>query len=160
MLWYVNINVRIYNGHFNEYLGQSMTIPARDYFSYSITSTAFANLGEKKKTTVFAFLSYNGVTVNAQSTTYNLPFYGPGVQTQLKNHTLGVVWVLPMSTHVKLSRTETETNNFTSSNIIGFDATTYIQFMYSYKFNKGKNVKKLDRKVEVESDSKSKAIMN
>jgi hypothetical protein len=32
--------------------------------------------------------------------------------------------------------------------------------MYSYKFNKGKSVKKLDRKVEVESDSKSKAIMN
>jgi hypothetical protein len=71
-----------------------------------------------------------------------------------------VVWVLPLSTHVRLSRTETETTNFTSTNIIGFDATAYVQFMYSYKFNKGKSVKKLDRKVEVESDSKSKAIMN
>jgi len=160
MLWYININARIYNGHFNEYIGQSVTIPARDYFSYSITSSAFATLGEKKKTTVFAFLSYNGVTVNAQSKTYNLPFYGPGIQTQLKNHTLGVVWLLPFSTQVKLSRTETETANFTSTNIIGFDASNYIQFMYSYKFNKGKNVKKIDRKVEVESDSKSKAIMN
>jgi len=160
MLWYININARIYNGHFNEYIGQSVTIPARDYFSYSITSSAFAQLGEKKKTTVFAFLSYNGVTVNAQSKTYNLPFYGPGVQTQLKNHTLGVVWVLPLSTNVKLSRTETETDNFSSTNVIGFNASTYIQFMYSYKFNKGKNVRKLDRKVEVESDSKSKAIMN
>jgi hypothetical protein len=30
--------------------------------------------------------------------------------------------------------------------------------MYSYKFNKGKNVKKLDRKIEVESDSKSQGI--
>lgn len=160
MLWYVNINARIYNGHYNEYTGQSVTIPARDYFSYSITSTAFANLGKKKTTTLFAFLSYNGLTVNAQSKTYNLPFYGPGVQTQLKNHTLGVVWVLPLSTHVKLSRTETVTDGFSSTNIIGFNASNYIQFMYSYKFNKGKNVKKIDRKVEVESDSKSKAIMN
>jgi hypothetical protein len=30
--------------------------------------------------------------------------------------------------------------------------------MYSYKFNKGKNVKKLDHKVDVESDSKSQSI--
>jgi len=160
MLWYININARIFNGHINEYKGQSIPIPARDYFSYSITSTAFANLGKKKKTTVFAFLSYTGVNVTAQSRTYNLPFYGPGVQTQLKDHTLGVVWVLPMSTHVRLTRTETETPAFSSTNIIGFDASNYIQFMYSYKFNKGKNVKKLDRKVEVESDSKSNAIMN
>src|SRR5665647_1722915 len=93
MLWYININARIYNGHFNEYTGQSISIPARDYFSYSITSTAFANLGKKKKTTVFAFLSYNGVNVNAQSKTYNMPFYGPGVQTQIKDHSVGVVWL-------------------------------------------------------------------
>jgi hypothetical protein len=105
-------------------------------------------------------LSYEGVSINAQSKTYNIPFYGPGIQTQIKNHSIGVVWVLPLSTNVRLSRTETETTAYYSRNIIGFDASNYIQFMYSYKFNKGKNVKKLDRKIDVESDSKSKAIMN
>jgi hypothetical protein len=30
--------------------------------------------------------------------------------------------------------------------------------MYSYKFSKGKNVKKLGHKVDVESDSKNKGI--
>jgi outer membrane receptor protein involved in Fe transport len=156
----VNINARIYKGHFNEYTGPTSTIPSRDYFSFSITSYAYANLDKKKKITAFAFLSYEGVNVNAQSKTYNTPFYGPGVQAQIKNHTIGVVWLLPFSTNVKLNRTETETTGYTSTNIVGFDASNYIQFMYSYKFNKGKNVKKLDRKVEVESDSKSKAIMN
>ncbi|MFZ0473743.1 MAG: outer membrane beta-barrel family protein [Bacteroidales bacterium] len=160
MLWFVNINARIYKGHFNEYAGPTSTIPSRDYFSYSITSYAYANLDKKKKITAFAFLSYEGVNVNAQSKTYNTPFYGPGIQAQIKNHTIGVVWLLPFSTNVKLNRTETETTGYTSTNIVGFDASNYIQFMYSYKFNKGKNVKKLDRKVEVESDSKSKAIMN
>ena len=160
MLWFVNINARIYKGHFNEYTGSSTYIPSRDYFSFSITSYAYANLDKKKKITAFAFLSYEGVNVNAQSKTYNTPFYGPGIQAQIKNHTIGVVWLLPFSTNVKLNRTETETTGYTSTNIIGFDASNYIQFMYSYKFNKGKNVKKLDRKVEVESDSKSKAIMN
>lgn len=160
MLWYINFNARIYKGHFNEYTGQSVSIPARDYFSWSITSTAYGNLDKKKTITVFAFLSYDGVSTNAQAKTYNIPFYGPGFQKQIKNHNIGVVWVLPLSTHVRLSRTETETAAYSNRFIIGFDASNYIQFMYSYKFNKGKNVKKIERKVDVESDSKSKAIMN
>ncbi|MDX9773622.1 MAG: TonB-dependent receptor [Bacteroidales bacterium] len=159
MLWYININARIYKGHLNEYTGQSSFIPARDYFSYSITSTAYGNLGKEKKTTVFAFLSYNGVNIDAQSKTYNHPFYGPGMQTRIKNHSIGVVWVLPFSKQVELSRTETETEAYNSTNIIGFNASTYIQFMYSYKFNRGKSVKKINRKIEVESDSKNNAIM-
>ncbi|MFZ0280574.1 MAG: outer membrane beta-barrel family protein [Bacteroidales bacterium] len=158
-LWYININARIYKGHFNEYTGQSVFIPSRDYFSWSITSTAYGSLDKKKTLTAFAFLSYEGVNINAQSRTYNIPFYGPGVQKQMKNHSLGVVWVLPLSTHVRLNRTETETTAYNSTNIIGFDVSNYIQFMYSYKFNKGKNVKKLDKKIDVESDSKSQSII-
>ena len=160
MLWYVNINARIYKGHFNEYTGSVIAIPARDYFSYAVTSTAYGNLDKKKTITAFAFLSYKGVSTDAQSKTYNIPFWGPGVQKQMKNHTFGVVWLLPFSTKVRISRTETETPYYNSTNIIGFDASYYIQFMYSYKFNKGRNVKKLDRKIDVESDSKSNAIVN
>ena len=159
MLWFVNINARIYKGHINDYSGPSVFIPSRDYFSFSVTSAAYANLGKEKKTTVFAFLSYDGVSINAQSRTYNRPFYGPGMQTRIKDHSIGLVWFLPMSKQVNLTRTVTETEAYNSTNIIGFNASTYIQFMYSYKFNRGKSVKKINRKIEVESDSKSNAIM-
>jgi outer membrane receptor protein involved in Fe transport len=158
MLWYININARIYNGHYNEYTGQSVVIPAVDYFSYSITSYAFATLAKNKKTTAYVFLSYNGVNVNAQSKTYSIPFYGLGVQQQIKDHSFGVFWLLPFSNDIKFSRTETQTPGYSSTNTIGFNVSNYIQFMYSYKFNKGKNVKKLDHKVDVESDSKSQSI--
>jgi outer membrane receptor protein involved in Fe transport len=158
-LWYVNFNARVYNGHINEYTGPTFTIPGRDYFSWSMTGAAYHSIGKNKKTTVFAFLNYDGVNVNARSRTYNHPFYGPGFQTQIKNHSLGLVWVLPLSTNVKLNRTETETPGYTSTNVIGFNASNFFQFSYSYKFNKGRNVKKLDRKVEVESDSKSGALV-
>jgi outer membrane receptor protein involved in Fe transport len=158
MLWYININARIYQGHFNEYTGQSINIPSVDYFSYSITSYAFATLAKNKKTTAYVFLSYNGVNMSAQSKTYSIPFYGIGVQQQIKDHSFGVFWLLPFSTDIKLSRTETQTPAFNSTNTVGFNVSNYIQFMYSYKFNKGKNVKKLDHKVDVESDSKSQAI--
>jgi hypothetical protein len=129
-----------------------------NYFSYSITSYAFAQLDKKKTTTAFVFLSYNGVSVNAQSKTYSMPIYGIGVQKQLKDHSFGVFYLLPFSKNVELSRTETVTPAYNSSNTIGFDVSNYIQFMYSYKFNKGRNVKKLDRKIDIESDSKSQTI--
>jgi outer membrane receptor protein involved in Fe transport len=158
MLWYVNINARIYKGHFNEYTGQTVVIPDVNYFSYAITSYAFAQLDKKKKTTAFVFLSYNGVNMNAQSKTYSIPFYGIGVQAQLKDHSLGIFYLLPFSRDIKFSRTETETTAYNSTNTVGFDVTNYIQFMYSFKFNKGKNVKKLGHNVEVESDSKSQTI--
>jgi hypothetical protein len=158
MLWVININARIYKGHFNAFTGQSIVIPPVDYFSYSITSYAFKQLDKKKTATAFIYLAYNGVSVNAQSKTYSLPLYGLGMQKQLKNHSLGVFWLLPFSTDIKLNRIETETPAYTSQNITAFDASNFIQFTYSYKFNRGKNVKKLGRNVEVESDSKSQTI--
>ena len=158
MLWYVNISARIFKGHYEEYRNQSVVIPAVDYFSYSLTSYAYAQFGKKKTTTAFMFLQYNGVDRNAQSKTYTIPFYGLGGQQQVKNHTFGIFWLLPFSSDVKLSRTETETPYYTSTNTIGFDVSKYIQFMYTYKFNRGKSVKKLNRNIEVESDSKTQAI--
>jgi outer membrane receptor protein involved in Fe transport len=158
MLWYVNINARIYKGHFNEYTGGAIHIPAVNYFSYAITSYAFAQLDKKKTATLFAFLSYNGVNMNAQSKTYSLPIWGLGGQKQLKDHSIGIFYLLPFSRKVEFSRTETTTPAFNSLNKTRIDISNYIQFSYSFKFNKGKNVKKLNRTIDVESDSKSQTI--
>ena len=158
MLWYVNINARIYKGHINEYTGQTVTIPGLDYFSYSITSYAFAQLDKKKTATAFVFMSFNGVNMSAQSKTYSIAFYGIGGQKQIKDHSIGLFWLLPFSREINFQKTITETPYFNSTNIIGFNVAGFVQISYSYKFNKGKNVKKLDRKIDVESDSKSQSI--
>ena len=158
MLWYVNISARIYNGHYSKYTEGAFTIPARDYFSYTVTSTAFGNPDKKKKITLFAYLQYNGVNINAQSKTYTLPLYGFGGQYQLKNHTMGLFWLLPFSKKIDYQKTETETAAFTSTNTTGIDFAGWFQFQYSYRFNKGRNIKKLGHQVQVESDSKGQAI--
>lgn len=158
MLWYVNINARAYKGHINEFTGASVTIPSTDYFSYSITSYAFANLDKKKTATAILFLNYNGVNINAQSRTYSIPLYGVGLQKKLKDHNFGIFWLLPFTHTTRFQRTETETPLFNARNIVGIDISNFIQFSYSYTFNRGKNVKKMNRKVNVESDSKSQAI--
>jgi hypothetical protein len=158
MLWYININARIYKGHINEYTGNGVSIPGVDYFSYSITSYAFKTFFKNKKTTAFVFLSYNGVNRTAQSKTYSIPFYGIGGQQQIKDQTFGVFFFLPFSTNIVFSKIETSTAAFNSKNITKVDISNFIQFSYSYKFNKGKNVKKIGHKVDVESDSKSQSI--
>lgn len=158
MLWYVNINARLFKGHYNAYSEPLFSIPERDYFSWTITSYAFTTLDKKKTATAVMFVNYNGVNINAQSKTYTIPLYGFGLQKQLKDHNFGVFWLLPFSKTRNFQRTETDAGAFVSKNITGVNFANYIQFSYSWKFNKGKNVKKLDRKVEVESDSKSNAI--
>ncbi len=158
MLWYVNINARVFRGHYSEYTEPGFTIPGKDYFSFAITSYAFANLDKKKNSTVFVFMSYNGVNIEAQSKTYNMPIYGIGASQKLKDHNFGIFWLLPFTRETNFTRTETETPYYTSTSITGIDFTGFVQFQYSYRFNKGKSVKKLNRKVTVESDSKGSVI--
>lgn len=158
MLWYVNINARVFKGHYEGYSEGTFSIPSRDYSSYAVTSYAFANFDKKKKTTAILYLAYNGVTTNAQSKTYNKPLYGTGFQYQLKDHNFGLFWLLPFSKTIEFQRTETSVTAYSSENIVSIDFGNFFQFSYSYKFNKGKNVKKLDHKVQVESDSKASTI--
>jgi outer membrane receptor protein involved in Fe transport len=158
MLWYININARIFKGHFNEYTGGSVTIPSKDYFSYSITSYAFTQLDKKKTATAYIFLQYTGLNRTSQSSTYTHPLYGLGVQKQLKNHGFGVFYLLPFSHDIRINRTETETAFYKSRNLVNVGLNNYFQFTYSYKFNKGRSVKKVDKKIEIESDTKSQTI--
>ena len=157
LLWFVGLNARVFQGHFLEYRDQSTVIPSRDYSSFSITTQVFHKL-EKLKITGFFFLSYNGISVNAQSKTYNLPLYGVGAQKEAGDHNFGLFWLLPFSKDIEFSKTITETDFLYNRNIIGFDISYFIQFNYSYKFNKGKSVKKLNRKINIESDSKKGGI--
>ena len=158
MLYFINFNGRFYRGHYNEYNyivdSKLSAIPGRDYSSYSVTSYAFAQM-LKKTLTGYLFVSYNGVVTNAQSKTYSTPMYGFGAQKTAGNHTFGFFYFLPFKKEYVYSKTVTETPGFNSTSISSFDVSYYVQIMYSFKFNKGKAVKKISKKVEVESDTKS-----
>ncbi|MDF1548941.1 MAG: TonB-dependent receptor [Bacteroidales bacterium] len=157
MLWFLNINGSVFKGYYNEFNGQSPPIESRDYFSYRVTSYAFAPLF-KKKVNVFAFVSYNGVRVDAQSKTYSTPFYGFGAQMNGKKHSFGFFYFLPFKSDLNISETIIETPAYYSKSINSFDVSYYTQIQYSYKFNKGKSIKKLKRDAEIESDTKGGGI--
>jgi outer membrane receptor protein involved in Fe transport len=152
MLWFFNINARFYQGHYNSF----GSIAAQNYSSFAINSYVYGQL--PWKINAFGFINYNGVSVNYQSKTYSTPFYGFGAQKAIGNHTFGFFYLLPLSKNITLSKTITETSTVYSKTSYGFDVSYYIQFQYTYKFNKGRAVKKIVRKDESESDSKNNGI--
>ena len=148
-----NINGSIYRGHFNSYSDSLSNITARDYYSFRLTSYAFVPLF-KKKINAFAFINYNGANRSAQTITYNALLWGLGLQQNIKNHSWGIVYLLPLSKQIRFTKVVTETPVIYSDNTQFFDASWFIQVMYSYKFNKGRTIKKAERKTKVESDTK------
>jgi hypothetical protein len=145
-----SVNGRLYQGHYNGLASQG--IPVHDYSSYSVTSYAFAPVGWKVN--AFLFFSYNGVSIDAYTKTYSPAIYGLGAQKTAGNHTIGLFYLLPFSNNIMFNKTITETPITEAKSTTSFNVSYYIQVMYSYKFNKGKAVKKVSRKTEVESDTK------
>lgn len=154
---FMYLNARVFKGRFDEYINGPTKIPARDYSSYSMTGYLFKEF-KKTKLTTFFFMNYNGVTVNAEIKTYSAPMYGFGAQQNLGDHSFGLFYLLPFSNYVVLSKTITDTRQLYSENKMSFDVSYYIQLQYTYKFNKGKTVKKLKRDAQVESDTKNEGI--
>ena len=80
-------------------------------------------------------------------------FWGAGFNQNIKNHTWGIFYFLPFSKTIRFQKVITETPIIYSENTQLFDASWFVQVMYSYKFNKGKAVKKTDRKSKIDSDT-------
>lgn len=157
--YFVSLNARYFKGTFNEKIVSStQTIPSRDYSSYSINGYLFTQYPKKAKITSYIFFQYAGVNSDAYSKTYNLPLYGIGAQKQTEHHTFGFVYVQPFAGNVEFSKTITNAPYLYGDSRVGIDLGSFLMFTYQYKFNRGKSVKKINRKVEVESDSKKDAI--
>lgn len=156
--YFVSLNARYFKGKYNEYTSPTQIIPSRDYSSYSINGYLFAQYPKKAKLTSYIFFQYAGVNTDAYSKTYNLPLYGVGAQKQTEHHTFGFVYVQPFAGNVEFSKTITSAPYLYGDSRVGIDLGSFLMFTYQYKFNKGKSVKKINRKVEVESDSKKDAI--
>lgn len=148
-----NINGAIYRGHFNAYSDSLSNIPATDYFSFRINSFVAVPI-IKDKLNAFAIFNYSGVRRTAQTLTYSPMIYGAGFQQNIKDHKFGLFYLLPFSRNIQFSKVITETPVIYSENIQNFDASWFIQFMYSYTFRKGRAIKKTGHEADIESDTK------
>jgi hypothetical protein len=152
MLLFFNINARYYQRHNEAYQDK----PAFDYTTFAINSYAFMPL--PGKVNAFAFVGYRGVEKTFESKTESMTFYGFGARREFGNHTVGAFWFLPFTDKATFSKTTRITDGRTSQSSQRFDVRNYIQLSYSYRFHVGHEVKKIDKKVEIESDTKSNGI--
>lgn len=152
LIYFININFKYFQGHFDKYKNGSDSILATNYSSFSITGWAYAPLPWKMS--IFAFGNYQGKNTNAQGMTNTPFFYGTGVRKEFGNHSLGLFWLLPGITSLTVMDNTVTTPQYYARSQASFDARYFIQVTYSYKFNKGKAVKKVNRTTETESDSK------
>jgi outer membrane receptor protein involved in Fe transport len=152
LIYFINLNFKYFQGHFNKYKNGSDSIMATNYSSYSISGWAYAPLPWKMS--IFAFGFYQGKNTNAQGTSLGPFFYGTGVRKEVGNQSFGVFWLLPGISNLTVSNVTISTPQYYSHSKSSFDARYFIQLTYSYKFNKGKAVKKVNKDIETESDSK------
>lgn len=156
-LSFFNFSGRYFKGHINEYHNQLTSIPARNYSSYSFTNTVFLSL--PYKINAYGYITYTNVSIiNAERKSYGAPFYGVNLQKNVKNHSFGISYLMPFLKTVVMGKTITETPALYSKSTSGYDLGCYIQFKYAYRFFKGRDIKKLNRNVVRESDSKSGGI--
>ncbi len=158
MLWFFNVNARFYQGHYDAVNNLPVPIPAKTYSSFALNSYAFAPLPKDIK--AFAFINYNGPSLNAYSRTTSTPFYGLGANKTFGDHMIQLVYLLPFRSTIIMSNTVTNTpassaSMATSSTASsGFNCSYFIMLQYTYKFHKGKTVKKIIQQEENETDSK------
>jgi hypothetical protein len=156
-LLFFNFNGSYFMGHINEYKNKLTSIPARNYSAYSFTNTEFVTL--PFKINAYAYITYTNVyTISAERKSYGAPFYGINLQKNVKNHSFGVSSLMPFLKSVIMGKTITQTPLLYSKSTSGYDLGYYVQFKYAYRFFKGRDIKKLNRKVVRESDSKSGGI--
>ena len=160
MFLFFNVNARVYQGHYESYTDSTVKPAVRiaynNYASFSLNSYMYGQIFWKING--FAFINYNGLSVNAQSRSTSTPFYGFGGQRTFGSHTIKFFYLLPFSKDITMNRTKTSSPGFYSNTSYGFDASYYIQVGYTFQFNKGRTVKKVVHSEESESDIKTQVI--
>lgn len=154
---FVRLDARVFTGRYNEFKDDLTTINSQTYTSFSLMNFYFYQLLEEKLT-LFAMLNYQGIKYEAQSKTYNPFFYGLGGSYKYNNHSFSAFYMVPFQNELQTGKTITETDQIYSQTINKFDTSYFIMFSYHYSFNKGKAVKKVGKKADIESDTKSEGI--
>ncbi|NBC82206.1 MAG: TonB-dependent receptor [Bacteroidetes bacterium] len=159
MLGFVKLDGKVFQGHFNKYSDGNTTIDSHDYFSYNLSGFVFYQ-PIKEILTIYSFGMYQGVRFDAQSKTISHPVYGAGGNYKLDNHTFAINWVFPGIKDYTYDKVITETPALYSKTSNNFDVRYFVQFVYSFNFKKGKSIKKIGHKSDIESDTKGGGIQN
>jgi outer membrane receptor protein involved in Fe transport len=153
----LNPYVRVYRQHIEgNKSGQESgyDIPVSNNSAWQTSMYAMAKL--PKGFALWTYATYNSPTVSLQNTNYRDCLYVFGVEKTIMKDKgkIGINWYEPFKTKFRFNRNVTE-NQFIYQDDDNFvRLSTLVSVKFTYHFNRGKEVKKLDRQKNSESDAK------
>jgi hypothetical protein len=159
----VNLNFIIFS--FNSRFFQMNTSDYRDaagnlqikgvnYWNYSMSAFLVLPLplGKDNMLMLSGFWSYTGKAKIDQTETSSNPYYGTELSWKYKNHRFSIEYQLPFTTQYTLSKSVTRNSYNVSNNSSIVNTENYLQFRYRYRFSIGKQVQKVERKLDAENE--------
>lgn len=123
--------------------------------SWRTNFTIITNITDKLL--FFTYLQYNSPYISAQRVIKRDAIYVFGLERNMfknNNGKISLTVINPFMKKFSVENSVTETNNLRQEQDITVDVQPLVTVKFSYSFNKGKEIKKMDRKREIESDSK------
>ncbi|HEX2934104.1 MAG TPA: TonB-dependent receptor [Bacteroidales bacterium] len=105
----------------------------------------------------FSYFQYNSPYISAQRVIKRDAIYVFGLERNIfknNNGKISITTINPFTKKFSIENSVTEAANLRQEQDITVDVQPLVTVKFSYSFNKGKEIKKMDRKREIESDSK------
>lgn len=138
----------------NSFVNADFNIKAQEDFGWMGNIYATAKL--PKGFNLWCYATYASPVTSIQSTHYRDALYLVGLEKSIwkDKGKIGINWYEPFKTKFRFSRTVTQSTGIYQDDDNFVQLRTLISLKFTYRFNKGKEVKKLDRQKSLESDGK------
>jgi outer membrane receptor protein involved in Fe transport len=150
----INPYFRGFYSHSNSFVNADFNIDAKEDFGWMGNIYATATL--TKGLNLWCYATYASPVTSMQSTHYRDALYLIGLEKSIwkDKGKIGINWYEPFKSDFRFSRNVTKSPGLIQDDDNFVKLRTLISLKFTYRFNKGKEVKKLERQKSLESDGK------
>jgi len=150
----INPYFRGFYSHSNSFVNADFNIDAKEDFGWMGNIYATATL--TKGLNLWCYATYASPVTSMQSTHYRDALYLIGLEKSIwkDKGKIGINWYEPFKSDFRFNRNVTKSPGLVQDDDNFVKLRTLISLKFTYRFNKGKEVKKLERQKSLESDGK------
>ena len=150
----INPYFRGFYSHSNSFVNTDFNIEAKEDFGWIGNIYATATL--TKGLNLWCYATYASPVTSMQSTRYRDALYLFGLEKSIwkDKGKIGINWYEPFKSNFRFNRVVSKSQGFYQDDDNFVKLRTLVSLKFTYRFNKGKEVKKLERQKSLESDGK------
>ena len=150
----INPYFRGFYSHTNSFVNSDFNIEATE--DYAWMGNVYATATLTKGLNLWCYATYASPVTTMQTTHYRDALYLIGLEKSIWNDKgkIGINWYEPFKTEFRFSRNVSKGPGLYQDDDNYVKLRTLVSLKFTYRFNKGKEVKKLERQKSLESDGK------